>query len=329
MISDNPSPRPHSTSMTTLPAAEGSYVDWAAILAGSVFALAISFLLISFGASLGLSLTSPYRGEGVSAAWLAIAAGIWFAWVMVTGFGAGGYLCGRMRRRAGDATGDEIEVRDGVHGLMVWATGALVGSVLAASGVGGLLNAGTSAVGSAVGTVTDVAAEAVTSDYFANVMLRSAVEEPRAAATADDTSPSADDATTAATSGQQPAEETTEIAGVDPAVQQEIASIIARSAAGGEMAERDRSYLAQLVAANSDLDQAAARTRVDEVNAEIADARAAALAAVEKARVAGVVFGFIAAATLLVGAVAAFMAAAAGGRHRDEGLGFNIFEARR
>jgi hypothetical protein len=95
------------------------------------------------------------------------------------------------------------------------------------------------------------------------------------------------------------------------------------------MAERDSSYLAQVVAANSDLDPAAARTRVDEVNAEIAEARATALAAVERARVAGVVFGFIAAATLLAGAVAAFLAAAAGGRHRDEGLGSALFADRR
>lgn len=36
-----------------------SYIDWAAILAGAVFALAVSFVLISFGAGLGLSLTSP------------------------------------------------------------------------------------------------------------------------------------------------------------------------------------------------------------------------------------------------------------------------------
>lgn len=160
--------------------AEGSCIDWAAILAGGVVALAMSFLLISFGAGLGLSLTSPYHGEGVSAAWLAIAAGIWFAWVMVSGFGAGGYLCGRMRRRARDAIGDEVVARDGTHGLMVWATGALVSTVLAATGMGGLLGAGSSAVG----TATDIAAEVASSDYFANVMLRGAIQDPATGAPA-------------------------------------------------------------------------------------------------------------------------------------------------
>lgn len=294
MITDN-APTQHITG--TAPAAdmpEGSYVDWAAILAGSIFALAISFLLISFGASLGLSLTSPYRGEGVSAAWLAIAAGIWLAWVMVVGFGAGGYICGRMRRRVGDASAHEVEARDGMHGLMVWASGAMLGTVLAASGAGGVIGAGASAVD----TVGELAGDALSSDYFADVMLRDGATPVMADVAA-------------------------------PAVRQEIATILTRSVTTGEIVERDRSYLAQLVAANSGLDQDTARARVDETIAEIDTVRDATRDAAEKARVAGVVFGFIAAATLLIGAVTAFFAAAAGGQHRDQGLGFDLFAARR
>ena len=324
MMSDNPHPRPIHAEVSRSSTAEGSYIDWAAILAGSVFALALSFLLISFGASLGLSLSSPYRGEGVSASWLAIAAGIWFAWVMVTSFGAGGYLCGRMRRRAGDATGDEVEVRDGTHGLMVWATGALISTIVAATGAGGLMSAGTSAVE----TVAEVAAEAAPSEYFANVMLRGTVTGPDTAATDGDGAPTGDGTGgPAAPTGQQAA--AVDASGVDPAVQQQIAGIIARSAVSGEIAERDRSYVAQLVAANSDMDQEAARARVDAVLAEIDDARATAIQAVEEARIAGVIFGFIAAATLLLGAVAAALAAVAGGHHRDEGLGLDFLTARR
>jgi hypothetical protein len=328
-MSDNLHAHPITTDVSRSYTVEGSYVDWAAILAGGVFALAISFLLLSFGASLGLSLTSPYRGEGVSASWLAIASGIWFAWVIITAFGAGGYLAGRMRRRAEDATADEVQVRDGTHGLIVWATGALVSTLLAAAGVGGLVSAGTSAVGSAVGTATEVVTEAAPSEYFANVMLRGSLSKPEAGQTSSGPAPTADNTDTAATSSGQPARSNTATARVSPAVQQEIANIITHSAASGEMAERDRSYLAQLVAANSDLDEEAARARIDAVNAEINEARAAAAAAVERTRVAGVIFGFIVAATLLIGAVAAFFAAAAGGSHRDEGLGFDIFTARR
>lgn len=304
MMSDTVPPR--QVASTTPAPAEGSYVDWAAILAGGIFALAISLLLLTFGAGLGLSLTSPYSGEGVSAAWVAIAAGIWFAWVMVTGFGAGGYIAGRMRRKAGDATASEVEARDGMHGLLVWATGALIGTILATFGVGGLLNAGAATTATAV----EAASEATSSDYFADLMLRD--------------TPVAPPADTTATEATGTAAITT-----DPALQRQVAAILAQSAMDGEMAERDSAYLAQIVAANSDLDEGAARTRVDEVNAEIAQARAEAVAAVETARVTGVVFGFIAAATLLIGAVAAFFAAAAGGRHRDEGLGLDVLVARR
>lgn len=331
MMSGNQPPRPNSIATPAQGTTEGSYVDWAAILAGSVFALAISFLLISFGSGLGLSLTSPYRGEGMSATWFVIAAGIWFAWVMVTGFGAGGYLAGRMRRRAGDATPAEVEVRDGTHGLMVWATGALVSAILAAAGLGGLVSAGASVAGSAAESAIDAATDIASSDYFANVMLRNAVNAPGATQAAAEGTPPPGAATALDTAApqQDAARRQPVAAGTDPAVQQQVAAIILRSAASGEMVERDRAYLARLVAANTDLDEDAARARVDEVNAEIAAARAAALAAVERARVAGVILGFVAAATLLVGAVAAFLAAALGGRHRDEGLGFDAIVGRR
>ena len=323
MISETQPPRRTAPDLSANAGAERSYMDWGVVLAGAVFALAISFILISFGAALGLSLTSPYRGEGVSASWVAIAAGIWFAWVMVTSFGAGGYLAGRMRRHAGDATSDEVSVRDGTHGLMVWATAALVSTVVAASGVGGLIGMGASAVDSA----TDIASDAASSDYFSNVMLRSNGQDTAPAASSEDAAPGDGDAPPATAPQQSTAGGSAQ--DVDPAVQQEIAGILARSAAQGQMAERDRSYLAQIVAANSNLSEDAARARVDEVTAEIDQARQTALDAVEQARVAGVVFGFIAAATLLIGAIAAFFAAIAGGNHRDDGLGWDALSARR
>lgn len=348
MISQNVPPRQPYAERAGSPAVEGSYLDWSAIIAGGVFALAISSLLISFGASLGLSLTSPYHGEGVSAAWLAIASGIWFVWVMITGFGAGGYLAGRMRRRIGDASEDEVEMRDGAHGLMVWAISALVSTVLATASVGGMLSAGASAVGSAAGTATEVAAEAASSDYFANLMLRSGEEQAETGTTeaenapalgdADgaEISPTTGDATNDATDTSNNGRATlpsntgdrTDLFKIDPDVQQQVAGIIARNLSGGTMADRDRTYLAQVIAANTDMTPEAARARVEKINTEIADARETALEAVEQARVAGVVFGFIAAATLLIGAIAAFFSAAAGGHHRDEGLGLDVLIAR-
>ena len=339
-----PPMRPRPTNPVGDGAATGSYLDWPAILAGGVFALALVFLLISFGSTIGLSLTSPYRGEGVSAGWLAIAAAIWFAWVMVTGFGAGGYLAGRMRKRAGDATAPEVEVRDGTHGLLVWATAVVLSSVFAAMGAGGLIGMGAVAVGSATDLATE-AAEGADAEYLANVMLRGVDTQDMAEAPVEDTTaPATDtpaptgagtsDEDTAAAPAQaqaqatQPEQQATAQPAIAPEVQQQIAMVLLRSITSGEMRDRDRSYLSRVVAANTDLDQEAARTRVDEVTAEIEATRAQAVAAVERARVTGVVFGFIAAATLLLGAIAAFLAATAGGRHRNEGLGFDVFARR-
>lgn len=316
-------PPRQATAQITSGASESTYVDWPAIVAGAVMATAISILLIGFGAGLGLSLTSPYRGEGVSAPWATIAAGIWLAWVMVTGFGTGGYIAGRMRRKAYDATADEVAARDGLHGLIVWATGILVGSVLAAMGIGSLLTTGGAVVGKTVDVISQSVSEADSSDYFANLMLRTVP-----ATTTEVQAPPATSVEPSASPARSPVSSngiTAPIRGaIDPSIQAQIAAIIGRTLSSGEIADRDLDYLAMLIATNSDMDVIAARTRVTDVQAEIAQARTDTLAAIEKARVVGIIFGFIAAATLLLGAIAAFFAAQAGGRHRDAGLGFVI-----
>lgn len=119
---------------------EGSYVDWAAILAGAVVATSIAFVFTTFGAALGLSFASPYTGEG-SAFAAALAVGLWMLWTTISSFMVGGYITGRMRRRIDQATGDEVHVRDGIHGLTVWAVAVLIGAVLLGSGTGNVVDA--------------------------------------------------------------------------------------------------------------------------------------------------------------------------------------------
>ncbi|MGB5556527.1 MAG: hypothetical protein WBN04_00780 [Paracoccaceae bacterium] len=105
------------------------YVDWGAILAGSVIAAAIAFVFTSFGAALGLSIISPYGGEGSAIAAI-VAVASWMLWTTVSSFMAGGYVAGRMRRRVGAVSSDEVNIRDGIHGLSVWAVGVLLGALL-------------------------------------------------------------------------------------------------------------------------------------------------------------------------------------------------------
>src|SRR5262245_66189492 len=44
-----------------------SYVEWGPVLAGAFLAAAISFVLLTFGTAIGLSVTSPWPNAGVSA----------------------------------------------------------------------------------------------------------------------------------------------------------------------------------------------------------------------------------------------------------------------
>lgn len=137
-------------------AQEGSYVDWSSIFAGAVVATSIAFVFSTFGAALGLSLVSPYEGEG-SAIAAAIAVGSWMLWTTLSSFMVGGYITGRMRRRIDGATADEIGMRDGIHGLTVWAVAVLIGAVL----LGSTLQSTVGAAGDVAGSVTTAAANVV------------------------------------------------------------------------------------------------------------------------------------------------------------------------
>jgi hypothetical protein len=119
-------------------AVERSSVQWGAVLAGASLATATGLILLAFGAALGLTVTSPYEGEGLSPAAFAIAAGLYFLWVQVMSFYVGGYVTGRLRIRAPEASEHETDVQDGLHGLVGWAVGVVAAAVIAFAGVGGI-----------------------------------------------------------------------------------------------------------------------------------------------------------------------------------------------
>ena len=106
------------------------YVDWGAIFAGATVAAAIALALTTFGSAIGLTMTSPYPSSGLSGKAVAIAAAIWAVWIGASASIAGGYLAGRLRHRALDSTQHESEVRNGSHGLVVWAVAALIAGTL-------------------------------------------------------------------------------------------------------------------------------------------------------------------------------------------------------
>ncbi len=170
----------------TMTVGRAPIVDWAAIFAGAALATAIGLILLTFGAALGLSVASPYDGEGMAPAAFAIAAGLWLLWVQLLSFGAGGYVAGRLRPRMGDATEHEVDVRDGLHGALVWAVGVIAAALIASATLGGAATAARTAdsPSDVVQSVTEVADEAV---------AEGAAEEAATAETAEEAAAPADE----------------------------------------------------------------------------------------------------------------------------------------
>jgi hypothetical protein len=127
----------------------GSYVEWGAVFAGAVTAIAASLVLLTFGAAIGLTAISPWTATSASLKAVGLGAALWFLLVTLWSFALGGYLAGRLRHKWADATASEMAFRDAGHGLLVWAVAVLFGAVMAAVGVsaagGGLLVAASNA----------------------------------------------------------------------------------------------------------------------------------------------------------------------------------------
>src|SRR5215813_5151502 len=129
----------------------GHYLSWGAIIAGALCAAAISLVLFTFGSAVGLSAVSPWPHVGLSPTVALIIAALWAAVVQVVGFAAGGYVAGRVRNGWGSVVAPERRFRDGMHGLIVWALGLLVGAAFAASAAGGLIRSGAQAAATVAG----------------------------------------------------------------------------------------------------------------------------------------------------------------------------------
>jgi len=302
---------------TELPA--GRYVDWGPILVGTLGALAIMIVLMTFGGALGLSMTSAQSYAGLSAKALAVLAGLYAALVHVASFSAGGYLAGRLRTPW--LTSDTVEkhFRDGGHGFAVWALGVVVGAALALSGVGGIVKAVT-------GATTAVAA-AGTAGAAANPQTPAALQQismqPTDYAIDRLLAPGPGGATGGTAGGAAPA------AGSRADLAAPIARAFAANLNNSQLDARDRTWLAGLVSQRTGLPQAEAEKRVDDAFTELKAAEQKVRDAAEKARKVTLIAAFLGAATMAIGAAAACAGASLGARHRDERTLVGLFGSRR
>jgi len=268
-----------------------SFVEWGAVLAGAVLAAAISFVLLTFGAAIGLSATSPWPNSGLSAKVIASLAVFWAMAQQIGSIMLGGYVAGRMRSRWHEP-GHEAEFRDGLHGALVWAVAVLISAFLVFMTAGIAASTGADIAGKALVSTTDPM------DAVLDTMLGPT-------ATAQAAAPGAPPAGPPTSARPRVAN-----AATGDGTRAEASRILASSVASGSITSENRTQLAQLVAQRTGVSQQEAERRVD---AAVNSARAAA----DKARRAAILTGFVTAAGLLLSLAAGWWAAMRGGHHRD------------
>lgn len=270
------------------------HVDWPAIFAGALLASAIGFVLMTFGSGLGLTLVDPLGRDDASPVLVATMVGLWTAWVVVSSFMAGGYLAGRLRRRAFDATEHEVDVRDGSHGLTVWAIGVLLGGYLAATGIanvtGAVVSGASSAVAAGASAISDSDVDPMT--LVTDQMMRSGGAENTSSGNSED-------------------------------LRAEVSRLLLSGTVSEEFSPADEDYLATLVQRVSGVTAEEAEARVSDAITRAEELAASARSAAETARKAGILFTFLIAAVLITSAAACWWAATLGGKHRDTGIDFS------
>src|SRR6516164_7460663 len=102
-------------------------LQWTPIVAGALIACAVSSILVTFAATVGLgvSSTAPTWRDASVALWLL--SGIYLVLQALVSFGCGGYLAGRSRLSQDGARTEDTERRDGLHGLTSWALAVVLG----------------------------------------------------------------------------------------------------------------------------------------------------------------------------------------------------------
>ncbi|MGM4888408.1 hypothetical protein AB8B21_17405 [Tardiphaga sp. 866_E4_N2_1] len=248
------------------------YLSWTPVILGALIATALSSILLAFGVTIGLgvSSTAPTWRDASAALW--ILSGLYLILQAALSFGVGGYIAGRTNVGLAALDTAEIEQRDGLHGLAAWALAVVLGVALAAF----------------IGSAT------LTRPNSNSSSARTSAAEPLLSYEID-----------------RLFRPLRRAANVDLLQERaEAGRILLTSSSHSGMSSEDRSYLAQLVAANTGLAGAEAEKRVD---AAIATSQAS----IAKSRRSSVILAFSVAAAILLGAVIAVAAGSVGGSHRD------------
>lgn len=281
-----------ATTLEEISSARWTNTDWPAIIAGAMIAAAISFVMGAFGSAIGLSLSSTYAGQSLAVHLIALT--LWVLWIAVSSFAVGGYVTGRLRRRAVDVSEEEAEVRDGVHGLALWASYLVVFALITGVSIFQIAKTGVVAAASeSAKTESSALTPALNPvDERVDFLLRG-------------------DGDVNARGVVMPVENPRAI----------VKGVLERALTTGEITGEDRAYLVNVLASRTGLSPQDAERRVDQTIDRVRDDHAKAKDAVESARKTGILLAFLSAAAMLIGAAAAWAGATLGGRHRDQNIG--------
>jgi hypothetical protein len=269
-----------TTTVVAMPSDRSTNFDWGAVIGGALIATALSFVLFAFGSAAGVASVSPYSWNNPSGMTLTIVGAAYVSVVMIGSFLIGGYFAGRYRRPAGAA--GSIEERQSRDG----AHGLLMWALALLIGVAIAYLSATAVVSSVSNAAGTAVAGAARSDAVSTAldrMMRASTADPASTTTPRDS-------------------------------RAEIARVITTNAlTRGEISNEDRDYVARLVAAETRIPPEEARKRVD---ATIEQAKQAA----DTARKAAAGMAFLIGALSIFAAGAAYWAAMAGGREREQNV---------
>lgn len=226
--------------------ADSSGVSWAAIIGGAVVTAALSLILLSLGAGLGLSAVSPWSGVGASSTVIGTAAILWLILMQVISGGLGGYLAGRLRTKWAGIHNDEVYFRDTAHGFLAWGLALVITAAFLASAATVMVGAAASSAGDGSGKAA--AGSQLDPDAYYVDMLFRAPTQP--------TAPGFD------------------------VVRSEVGRVFAKAMAQREMSVDDKSYVAKTIAGRTGLSEATAQTRLSDVFASAQQAADAARKAI-------------------------------------------------
>ncbi|MBC7405164.1 MAG: hypothetical protein H7252_05720 [Cytophaga sp.] len=297
--------------------ANAHVVSWASILVGASTAAVLSLILLMLGTGLGLSSISPWSHAGISASGFGVSTIIWVAVTQIIAAGMGGYLSGRLRTKWAGVHSDEVHFRDTAHGFMAWAVATLATTALLASAIGniatGAAHAGAGATSSTataalVGGAAKVGSEMDgrdsvnesgdgTTGYFIDALFRPVSSTPSLTKSA-----TVDHAQNAA-------------------ILLEVTRIFVHSMNTKILPPPDATYVGQLVAQRTGLNQQDAEKRVNDNFANLQkkteDAKIKVREAADKLRKVTIYATLWLFVSLLMGAFSASLAATWGGRSRD------------